>query len=93
MEQELLWLKALRSCPRSLLDLVNLKACRGAIMFNDSLTLAQCEGLVQRLALTAFPFQCAHGRPSLVPLIELDPQTGKQRRAPPCDWSKLEVMG
>lgn len=34
----------------------------GAIMFNDSLTLDQCERLVTQLAKTALPFQCAHGR-------------------------------
>jgi DNA mismatch repair ATPase MutL len=36
-------------------------------MFNDPLSLEQCERLVRHLAATAFPFQCAHGR--LVPLI------------------------
>ncbi|EMD40424.1 hypothetical protein CERSUDRAFT_130259 [Gelatoporia subvermispora B] len=68
----LLWQKALRWCPRELLELINSKACRGAIMFNDTLTLEQCIRLVKRLAETAFPFQCAHGRPSLVPLAHLD---------------------
>ncbi|KAG2369711.1 hypothetical protein BDR07DRAFT_1447547 [Suillus spraguei] len=56
------WLKALRWCPRELLDLINSKACRGAVMFNDPLSLEQCERLVRHLAATAFPFQCAHGR-------------------------------
>ncbi|KAJ3808978.1 hypothetical protein F5876DRAFT_89725 [Lentinula aff. lateritia] len=56
------WLKALRWCPRELLDLVNSKACRGAIMFNDSLTNEQCIRLVHQLSETVFPFQCAHGR-------------------------------
>ena len=37
-------------------------AIKGAIMFNDTLTLEQCKSLVQRLAATALPFQCAHGR-------------------------------
>jgi DNA mismatch repair protein MLH3 len=40
-------------------------------MFNDPLTLEQCSDLVQRLAACAFPFQCAHGRPSMVPLVHL----------------------
>jgi DNA mismatch repair protein MLH3 len=40
-------------------------------MFNDPLTLDQCSDLVQRLAVCAFPFQCAHGRPSMVPLVHL----------------------
>ncbi|TFY71357.1 hypothetical protein EVG20_g1664 [Dentipellis fragilis] len=65
------WQKALRWCPRELLDLVNSRACRGAIMFNDSLDLEQCERLILQLADTALPFQCAHGRPSLVPLANV----------------------
>jgi DNA mismatch repair protein MLH3 len=40
-------------------------------MFNDPLTVDQCSSLVQRLAACAFPFQCAHGRPSMVPLVHL----------------------
>jgi DNA mismatch repair protein MLH3 len=40
-------------------------------MFNDPLTVQQCSDLVQRLAACAFPFQCAHGRPSMVPLVHL----------------------
>lgn len=40
-------------------------------MFNDELTLPQCEVLIGRLAECAFPFQCAHGRPSIVPLVDL----------------------
>ena len=31
-------------------------------MFNDVLSVSQCERLVLQLADTAFPFQCAHGR-------------------------------
>ncbi|KAH6915092.1 hypothetical protein BKA70DRAFT_1368885 [Coprinopsis sp. MPI-PUGE-AT-0042] len=56
------WLHGLRNCPRSLLELVNSKACRGAIMFNDPLTREQCERLLAELSQTSFPFQCAHGR-------------------------------
>jgi len=72
------WHKALRWCPKGLLGLVNSRACRGstficakrtpadalegAIMFNDSLSIEQCERLMVQLAETAFPFQCAHGR-------------------------------
>ncbi len=40
-------------------------------MFNDPLTREQCSDLVQRVAACAFPFQCAHGRPSMVPLVHL----------------------
>jgi hypothetical protein len=31
-------------------------------MFNDALSIDQCERLMAQLAETAFPFQCAHGR-------------------------------
>jgi len=34
----------------------------GAIMFNDPLSIEQCERLMIQLSETAFPFQCAHGR-------------------------------
>ncbi|KAH8125795.1 hypothetical protein ACSS6W_005649 [Trichoderma asperelloides] len=58
-------------CPRGILELLHSRACRSAIMFNDVLSAGECEHLVQRLARCAFPFQCAHGRPSLVPLVDL----------------------
>ncbi|PSR93789.1 hypothetical protein PHLCEN_2v4684 [Hermanssonia centrifuga] len=56
------WQGAVRRCPKDLLDLVNSKACRGAIMFNDTLKLERCERLVKALSEAALPFQCAHGR-------------------------------
>ncbi|RHZ78209.1 hypothetical protein Glove_166g213 [Diversispora epigaea] len=66
------WKKMIRKCPRGILDIINSKACRGAIMFNDRLTMNQCETLISKLSLCDFPFQCAHGRPSMIPLIYLD---------------------
>ncbi|KAG4443355.1 hypothetical protein IFR05_001144 [Cadophora sp. M221] len=65
------WLQRLHTCPQGILDMVNSRACRSAIMFNDVLSREQCEILVKKLAECKFPFQCAHGRPSLVPLVEL----------------------
>jgi len=64
------WLHNLHACPQGILDLLNSRACRSAIMFNDALTIEQCGILVKRLAECKFPFQCAHGRPSLIPLVE-----------------------
>ncbi|PON25139.1 DNA mismatch repair protein MLH3 [Trichoderma gamsii] len=58
-------------CPRGILELLHSRACRSAIMFNDVLSAGECEYLVRKLARCAFPFQCAHGRPSLVPLVDL----------------------
>ncbi|TFK68180.1 hypothetical protein BDN72DRAFT_898304 [Pluteus cervinus] len=94
VEGELRWLQGLRWCPRELVALINSKACRGAIMFNDPLTLDQCERLVQRLSETAFPFQCAHGRPSLIPLLDLTVQEAvfsrDRRKTGRVKWWRLE---
>ncbi|KUJ06570.1 uncharacterized protein LY89DRAFT_743715 [Mollisia scopiformis] len=64
------WLQRTQTCPQGILDMLNSRACRGAIMFNDELSKTQCEKLVRKLADCKFPFQCAHGRPSLVPLVD-----------------------
>ncbi|KAL4076208.1 hypothetical protein J3A83DRAFT_4225587 [Scleroderma citrinum] len=90
-ETEMGWVKALRWCPRVLLELINSKACRGAIMFNDPLSLEQCQRLIKQLSATAFPFQCAHGRPSLVPLTHLVSQV--EGRAPSAvEWEKFSTL-
>jgi DNA mismatch repair protein MLH3 len=65
------WVELISKCPRGIVDLLNSRACRSAIMFNDQLTKSQCERLVRGLSECMFPFQCAHGRPSLVPLVDL----------------------
>jgi DNA mismatch repair protein MLH3 len=65
------WLRRLSSCPQGLVDLVNSRACRSAIMFNDELNFEQCSGLLERLSTCVFPFMCAHGRPSMIPLVNL----------------------
>ena len=65
------WVKRIGTCPPGLIDLVNSRACRSAIMFNDELSLADCTVLVRKLADCVFPFMCAHGRPSMVPIVDL----------------------
>lgn len=65
------WLDRIHTCPVGVLDLLNTRACRSAIMFNDELSEEQCRILVKRLAECSFPFMCAHGRPSMVPLAKL----------------------
>ncbi|KAL4940403.1 hypothetical protein BDV06DRAFT_20366 [Aspergillus oleicola] len=64
------WVGRLAGCPQGILDMLNSRACRTAIMFNDILSLDDCRSLVSRLAGCVFPFQCAHGRPSMVPLVD-----------------------
>lgn len=41
-------------------------------MFNDPLSLDECKFLLRSLANCALPFQCAHGRPSMIPLVYLE---------------------
>jgi len=91
-QDHLTWHKALRWCPKGLLGLVNSRACRGAIMFNDSLSIEQCERLMVQLAETAFPFQCAHGRPSLVPLPGTSECSFGQGRQRDVDWGRSGSM-
>ncbi|KAI0282276.1 hypothetical protein BGY98DRAFT_955130 [Russula aff. rugulosa BPL654] len=88
----LTWHKALRWCPKGLLALINSRACRGAIMFNDSLSIEQCERLMAQLAETAFPFQCAHGRPSLVPLTGTSECAFGQGQRRKVDWERSGPM-
>lgn len=65
------WVRRLSTCPEGFVDLINSRACRSAIMFNDELSLDECEELVKKLVRCVFPFMCAHGRPSMVPILEL----------------------
>jgi len=69
------WLAILPLLPSGLRDMLHSRSCRSAIMFNDDLTHAECEKLLQDLSKCVFPFICAHGRTSMVPLAELDPDS------------------
>lgn len=73
------WLSRISACPQGILDMLNSRSCRSAIMFNDELSREECETLVGRLAKCRFPFQCAHGRPSVVPLVGLGSGEGKDQ--------------
>ena len=70
------WIERTKRCPQGIMDLINSRACRSAIMFNDELTVDESQGLVSRLANCRFPFQCAHGRPSMVPILEFGKHDG-----------------
>ena len=48
------WLTKLHQMPRGMLSMLNSRACRSAIMFNDYLELTECENLVEKLAETRF---------------------------------------
>ena len=40
-------------------------------MFGDTLSKAECEIIIGALKLTAMPFACAHGRPTVAPLARV----------------------
>jgi len=44
----------------------------GAIKFGDPLSLEKCQEVIKELSECDFPFQCAHGRPSMIPIVQLD---------------------
>jgi len=46
------------------------RSCHSSVKFGDELSRNYCDDMLHRLQSTSFPFQCAHGRPSAVPLIE-----------------------
>lgn len=57
--------------PNSVVRLLNSRACRSAIMFGDPLNKQQATALLDALKETRLSFICAHGRPTLVPLLDL----------------------
>jgi len=62
----------INSVPKAIFNILASQACRGAVKFGHELSLQQCELLISRLKRCKTPFQCAHGRPSLVPLVDLN---------------------
>lgn len=57
--------------PKPMVEAVASAACHSAVRFGDVLCKAQCEAVVRSLEICDNPFACAHGRPSIVPLLIL----------------------
>lgn len=57
--------------PKIIQNIISTEACRGAIKFGDPLTKAECSNLINKLCECDLPFQCAHGRPTIQPLIRI----------------------
>lgn len=57
--------------PPVVIRILNAKACRSAIMFGDPLLPTECAQLVSSLKATQLCFSCAHGRPTMAPLVNL----------------------
>ncbi|KAG8057679.1 hypothetical protein GUJ93_ZPchr0002g25748 [Zizania palustris] len=57
--------------PPAVIRILNFKACRGAIMFGDPLLPSECSLIIEELKATSLCFQCAHGRPTTVPIVNI----------------------
>ena len=62
------WWCEIASCPAGLVEMLKSRSCRTAIMFNDLLDTDQCREVILKLSRCIFPFQCAHGRPTVTVL-------------------------
>uniref|UniRef100_A0A6V7ISZ6 MutL C-terminal dimerisation domain-containing protein n=1 Tax=Bracon brevicornis TaxID=1563983 RepID=A0A6V7ISZ6_9HYME len=60
---------------------VVVKLILGAIRFGDTLNKNQCKVLVSHWLETDLPNRCAHGRPVVIPLMEINSYTRKQQPA------------
>ncbi|XP_059675564.1 DNA mismatch repair protein Mlh3 [Gavia stellata] len=68
--------------PLTFLKVLASQACHGAIKFNEHLTLEESCRLIEALSSCQLPFQCAHGRPSMMPLADIDHLQQKKQHKP-----------
>ncbi|XP_030624608.1 DNA mismatch repair protein Mlh3 [Chanos chanos] len=68
------------------------QACHGAIKFNHSLSKEESRNLVRSLSTCQLPFQCAHGRPSMTPLVDLLHLSNESQEPPKPNLRKLRRM-
>lgn len=66
--------------PPAVTRILNFKACRGAIMFGDPLLPSECSLIIEELKATSLCFQCAHGRPTTVPIVNVASLRGELAR-------------
>ncbi|OKL59053.1 hypothetical protein UA08_05749 [Talaromyces atroroseus] len=93
MQRPFPWLHWIAGCPEGITDLINSRACRSSIMFNDFLSMEECKSLISRLSGCVFPFQCAHGRPTMIPIVAVDDDDDGRRHAhPPHTLPVIPVM-
>ncbi|NWS42265.1 MLH3 protein, partial [Probosciger aterrimus] len=64
--------RAQGTLPLTFLKVLASQACHGAIKFNEHLTLEESCRLIEALSSCQLPFQCAHGRPSMMPLADTE---------------------
>ncbi|NWV36310.1 MLH3 protein, partial [Grantiella picta] len=76
--------------PLTFLKVLASQACHGAIKFNEHLTLEESCRLIEALSSCKLPFQCAHGRPSMLPLADIDHL--QQEKQPKPNLTRLKKM-
>ncbi|XP_069714677.1 DNA mismatch repair protein Mlh3 isoform X2 [Phaenicophaeus curvirostris] len=76
--------------PLTFLKVLASQACHGAIKFNEHLTLEESCSLIEALSSCQLPFQCAHGRPSMMPLADIDHL--QQEKQPKPNLARLRKM-
>ncbi|NXC57534.1 MLH3 protein, partial [Aleadryas rufinucha] len=76
--------------PLTFLKVLASQACHGAIKFNEYLTLEESCRLIEALSSCKLPFQCAHGRPSMLPLADIDHL--QQEKQPKPNLTRLRKM-
>ncbi|XP_076464022.1 uncharacterized protein LOC143296124 [Babylonia areolata] len=79
---------AKQQLPKQIHRLLATHACKGAIKFGDRLAMSTCHELLSSLSTCDLPFQCAHGRPSIAPLISLTQlrHAAPEEKRPPRLW-------
>ncbi|KAM9381194.1 DNA mismatch repair protein Mlh3 [Phaethornis superciliosus] len=76
--------------PLTFLKVLASQACHGAIKFNEHLNLEESSRLIEALSSCQLPFQCAHGRPSMMPLADIDHL--QEEKQPKPNLAKLRKM-
>lgn len=62
------WIQDVPNLPLAISDALVSRACHLSIRFGDVLIKSEMEYLIKQLAQCRLPFQCAHGRATIVPL-------------------------
>eukprot|EP01012_Entosiphon_sulcatum_P061615 TRINITY_DN872_c0_g1_i1.p1 TRINITY_DN872_c0_g1~~TRINITY_DN872_c0_g1_i1.p1 ORF type:complete len:554 (-),score=68.49 TRINITY_DN872_c0_g1_i1:22-1683(-) len=75
-------LAALATVPHAVTEILNAHACRTAVKFGDHLAPEAIKALFLDLSETRLCFQCAHGRPTVAPVVELAPPKPLEVRRP-----------
>ena len=52
--------------------ILNRKACKTSIKFGDKLNKKQINNLIKQIKKCKLPFICAHGRPTIFPLLNIN---------------------